>query len=1092
MSSESLPSELNSIKVRGARENNLKNVDVDIPSKKLTLFCGPSGSGKSSLALDVLYAEGQRRYVECFAPKVRAFLERFDKPDVERIEGLPPAVAITAPKSSINSHATVGSRSELYSYFKLLFSSIGTQKCLICGHEIKPYSPESVWQELLASRSGQKKLKAMICFCPHAARTESKTQVDFEETLLKQGYSNVIVCDDNYEMYDLDSPERIPSRVYNYAMLLEKAAVSDSSEYKSLLERLGLYFGASNENEGTLENAVLLPNCDLDRIKRTVEKRFKIQETPRPRFYVVVDRLEVAPRSESRAISSIETAFKMGNSQCWVFLQGAKESKQHLVVDVNDEKWSLVGFSQKRRCTACGIDYPVPEPNLFSCSAPSGACEACGGSGAIDAIDEDLIIPEKDRALAAGAVAPWRSSRRKRKRSARAENDQDKQSEKKPLSQYQRRLIEFVPGAEDELNRLATIESNRQKLQEEQLHMKSVQLETEPPVGSLPLDVPFQDLNHEQRTKLFKGVRNVATGINGFLIELLKEKYKMHIRVFLSKYTKSIPCPLCGGKRCREETLSVQFAGKTTYEFRNLTVNEALDALKSVTLSEDQERRAGAVYNQLCMRLEYLKNVGLGYLTLNRPLNTLSNGELRRVDLTKALGSDLVDMLYVLDEPTTGLHPTEISNLVKTLLDLRDRGNTVVVVDHAPEIIKAADKVVEFEGSGRDGGVVAFEGTPKELVKQEDSFTGRYLVNNGVEIRSRERYVPPHKIRMAGDVEDAPKLITEFLELSGATGRNLKGVDISLPLGTLCVVTGVSGSGKTSLVCDTLYPALCQKVNFGATASLEPLPFGMLGGYERLEEIILVDQTPIGRSLRSNPVTYLRIFDDIRAIYASIKEAKERGYTAGDFSFNIDGGRCTRCRGEGYIQEDMKFMADVYTRCPVCNGKRYKSRILDILDNTLNIADVLDLTAEEALVHFRSRFKEHPKIRKKLLNMIAVGLGYLKLGQPGSTLSGGESQRLKLAQRLSSPGRASVYILDEPSAGLYVSDVKQLVAVFNDLVDSGASLVVVDNSPELLRAADYIVELGPCGGEKGGFIVDAGSPEELVASGKSRAAKLIS
>ena len=1062
------------IRVRGARANNLKSVDVDIPYNRLTLFCGPSGSGKSSLALNVLYAEGQRRYVECFAPAARAILEKFDRPDVDYIEGLPPAIAVTAQPGVASARATVGVATETFDYLRLLFSSIGEQYCQICGREVRRYSPETIWKSLAERADGA---KATVCFTPHVSSFRG-SQEEFEENLRANGFHRVVV---DGETFNLDSPEGIPTYKYQTARVLQLASTPSEDEEAEALANYGLRREAipskyrqtadeandeeSQNDEDELTTRVLMLDSDGDhnRIKNYVKKSYEIRKTPTPRIYVVVDRIVIGKTDAKRAIDSLETAFKFGDSQCWVMLEGRRDpdtlaltdqtGEHDAVISVDDSEWTLAGFSGKRRCSICGVDYPEPEPNLFSYSTPSGACEMCGGAGVVTTFDEDRVIPDKRRTLANGAIAPWRTTPKKSVRSIQDVDDSysDEEESSAPSNiarqtQYQERLAQYVPSANDP--------------------------QTDAPI--VPLNVPFERLTRNQRHALFNGSPRLnIKGLNGFFSELMKEKYKMHIRVFLSRYQKSIPCLLCGGARFRREALSVRFANKTIYDFTSARVSDALRTLQGVKLTSEQEKRAGSAYRQLCLRLSYLERVGLGYLTLDRQLRTLSGGERRRVDLTKALGSDLVDMLYVLDEPTTGLHPSETQKLADSLLDLRDRGNTVVVVDHTPALVRVADKVVEFGESGDKGGQIVFEGTPEETLGNPTSLTGGYIAGKRPGVKTRGR-----------DVKHC-----EFLEITGATGYNLKNVNVSFPLGTLCLVTGVSGAGKTALIGGTLYPALCQKISVGSSSELQPLPFETLNGYERLEEVALVDQSPIGRSPRSNPVTYLRIFDEIRSLYADTPEAKARGYNAGTFSFNVEGGRCETCRGEGYVQADMKFMSDVYTRCPICDGKRYQATILDIVYRGLNISQALELTAAEAFAFFRGR----PKIQQKLRNMLDVGLGYLRLGQPGNTLSGGEAQRLKLALRLGTARKeASLFLLDEPTSGLHFSDVVHLTSVFNDLVDSGASLIVIDHSPILMRAADYIVDLGPGAGENGGRIVAEGTPEEVARVRESLTGQILS
>ena len=1082
------PENADCIRVRGARANNLKSVDLDIPRNKLTLFCGASGSGKSAMALKVLYAEGRRRYVECFAPSVRAFLEKFDKPDVDSIEGLPPAVGVAARQGKISPRATVGTATEIFNYLRLLFSAVGKQRCLSCGREVRSYSPDTAWDAIRRQSDG---IGALICFAPDPRTFKGRSVVEIEDELRANSFSRVVV---DGEIFKLDDPEGIPPAKFQTARLLQVAATRSDAESKSILADYGLRseseFKKSRRQEekedesseeqnddGKLSPRILMldPDEDHSRLKGYFERIDDVQKTPAPRIFVVVSRATIGKTSPDRVKEAIATAFKFGDSRCWVLFDSAPDDCEYQEsIQIDGKTTYPVCFSRSRRCSVCGVDYPELEPNLFSSSSPAGACEMCGGAGVVTTFDEDLVIPDKSRSLEDGAIAPWRTPPQKSLSDddGPVYDDYGREIEKSEESEEEKKKKEEEKKEVEKVAKEFLVDEESLTLYQRRLK-QYVSNETDPATGVLllPRKVPFSQFTNRQRRLLFNGSPQTgAKGINGFFAELLGEKYKMHVRVFLAKYQKPTECMCCHGKRFRKEALSVRFAGKTIFDCSTARVSDLLKTLREVALTKSEEERAGFVYRQICARLEYLERVGLGYLSLDRQIKTLSAGEIRRVDLTKALASDLVDMLYVLDEPSTGLHPLETKRLAKTLLELRDRGNTVVAVDHSPALLAVADKIVEF-GVDSEGGSVSFEGTPEELSASGASLTGGFLTG--------KRPIPVSRGR---DVKNC-----EFLELSGASGRNLKGANLSVPLGTFCLATGVSGAGKTSLICDTLFPALARKISVGSTSTVEPLPFDALSGYERLEEVKFIDQEPIGRSPRSNPATYLRIFDEIRAIYADLPDAKERGYKAKHFSFNVEGGRCETCRGEGYVQADMKFLSDVYTRCPICDGKRYKAPILEIRKRDLNIAEALNLTAQEAFVFFR----EYPKITHKLRNLIDVGLGSLEIGRPGNTLSGGESQRLKLAAELSSRKKATLFILDEPTSGLHFADVARLVSVFNDLVDSGASLLVIDNHPLLMRAADYIVEMGPGSGEDGGRIVVEGTPDELSRRPESQTGRVL-
>ena len=1084
------------IRVRGARVNNLASVDLDVPCGKLTVFCGPSGSGKSAMALKVLYAEGRRRYIDCFAPTIRALLEKFDKPDVDMIEGLPPAVGVAARQGKISPRATVGTATEVFDYLRLLFATVGKQRCLICGREIRSYSPDTTWDALSRQKEG---VGAMICFSPDLHSFEGRSVVEIEDELRKNSFSRVIVDD---EIFKLDDPEGIPSAKFQTARLLQDAAIHPEDESQTILAAYGLRqekefkkrrrqseedddASAEQNDDGKRSARILMldPDAGHERLKNYLARTSEVQKTPAPRIFVVVSRITIGRTSPDRVKEALATAFKFGDSKCWILFDSVPDESQcQETIKIDGKTTFPVCYSSARRCCVCGVDYPKLEPNLFSSATPVGACEMCGGDGVITTFDENLVIPDKTRTLDDGAIAPWRSqASAEPEKTAAAEDaataDSDSDSDSDAEAEADDALTQGEDadqGADDSVQREVEKDSDADWATTPYLKSlrKYVPIESDMTVGAtgLPLNVPFEELTSNQRRLLFNGSpQSGAPGINGFFSELLGEKYKMHVRVFLAKYQKPIPCLYCLGKRFRKEALGVTFADKTIYDCATSRVSELLATLRGVSLTKEEEERAGYVFRQILARLDYLERAGLGYLTLDRQIKTLSVGEIRRVDLTKALASDLVDMLYVIDEPSAGLHPSETKRLAQTLLDLRDRGNTVVVVDSSPAILEIADKVVEF---GIDSGAAAvrFEGTTRELLADPESPTSEFLTGaRGVSIPRR-------------DVKNV-----EVLKLSGASGRNLKDVDLEIPLGRFCLVTGVSGAGKKSLICDTLFPALARKLGANAANVDEPLPFKTLRGYERLEEVKFINQDPIGRSPRSNPATYLRIFDEIRSIYAETSDAKTKGFTAKRFSFNVEGGRCETCRGEGYVQADMKFLADVYTRCPICDGKRYNQETLDILYETKNIAQALDLTAQEAFVFFR----KYPKIARKLQYLKSVGLEQLQLGRPAVTLSGGESQRLKLAAELATRKKGTFFILDEPTAGLHFVDVARLIGVFNSLVDAGASLLVVDHNPLMMKAADYIVDMGPGAGDAGGRIVAAGTPDELARRGDSPTGRVL-
>ncbi len=1095
------------ISVRGARAHNLKSVDLDIPYYKLVAFCGVSGSGKSSLALDVLYAEGQRRYIESFSAYARQFLEKLERPDVDRVEGAPPAVAVTSRPLGQMSRSTVGTATETSDYLRLLFSKIGTPYCQSCGREVRRDSPQGIVDALNGLAEGT---RVLVAFSPSTESLRA-SKPDFEAEWKEKGFRRGVAMG---ESFNLDDPGGFPIQKYAEARLLYLAAAtpSDEEEFaeyglrsseeetdfdgakndgeldderldeaaaardvddesdefdavfadgvvddlgereaaeeaenaksKARRERKKTEDDAENDDENGFENAndgetktqsrllTIDPDGEDGALLQYLRRRNEIKKAPgAPPIYFVVDRAKIGKTSSERLFEAVETALAYGDSRCWIFAEGdatlktrdendetVERTRTGTPFELDGERWTLVGFSRRTRCEDCGVEFPSIEPKLFSFNSPLGACPCCEGFGNLMALDFDLIFPNKKRSIHDGAVAPWNSAA------------------------YRDNLKRFLAIA-DELG--------------------------------VRTRVPFSELTRKELNLLLNGSRRLGyEGLNGFFIRLQKQKYKMHIRVFLSRWRCYRTCPMCDGARLRQEALAVKIGGKSIHDLSSAPISQILKTLDSWELSPWKRKVGKIALEQTRARLKYLEQVGLGYLTLDRPMKTLSAGEQRRVSLTSTLGSNLVDMLYVLDEPTIGLHPQDTERLLESIEGLRDRGNTVVVVEHDETILEAADRVVEFgPEAGQGGGRVVFEGTIDEMKASPDSLTGSYLSGR----------------RVGGGIQRRRVLDGGFLELVGASGRNLKNVNAVFPLGVLCVVAGVSGAGKSSLVQETLYPALCSKLATDAAAP-KALPYEKLLGYDQLDEVALIDQSPIGRSPRSNPVTYLKIFDDIRALYAETPDAKAAGYNAGYFSFNVDGGRCNACKGEGFLAIDMQFMADVYVRCPLCNGRRYQQNILDVTYRGRNIAETLDMTAREAFSFFRGQ----PKIQQKLKRLCDVGLDYLRLGQPANTLSGGESQRLKLAARLSDARKGPcLFILDEPTTGLHFADVVQLLDGFNALLETGNSLIVVEHNLQTMRAADYIIELGPGAADEGGTIIAEGTPEQIAQNPDSKTGRFL-
>jgi len=917
------------IQLRGVAVHNLKQLNLDLPHRKLIVLCGVSGSGKSSLAFDTLYAEGQRRYIETFSAYTRQFLERLEKPAAERIDGIPPAIAVEQRPPSRSSRSTVGSATEANEYLRLLFARIARVFCVSCGREVRKESPQSVAEELAALPAGAKYLITYPVEC--------LTTGEVAETigaLQGAGVARVIWGDTTLNLAEA-RPERPP-------------------------------------RDG--------------------------------KVHVVVDRLTGGAARE-RVRDSLETAFRNGGI-CHVWystpFDGAKE------VALDGSLWYRRAHSNRFRCEECGREYPEPSPRLFSFNHAEGACPTCEGFGNVVEIDMDLVVPDPSKSLRAGAIAPWNTPA------------------------YAHELEELLALAKD---------------------------------YSIPVDVPYAELDERQRTLVYNGVpERKFGGLRGFFAWLERRKYKMHLRVYLSRWRSYQPCPTCHGARLKPEALAARVGGKNFAEILALKVSEAHAFLQSLTLTDAEQAVGRVMLDPLKARLGYLESVGLEYLTLDRTLRTLSGGEAQRVALTAALGSSLVNMLYVLDEPSVGLHPRDTERLVDVVTRLRDRGNTVVVVEHDEQFLQAADQLVEIGPSaGQRGGELMFQGTPQEMLTAPRSVTGDYLAGRRIISTPARRREPNHG----------------WIRLSGAQGHNLRDVTVEFPLGVLCVVTGVSGSGKSTLIEDTLYPALRRRLRRDAP---KPLEFRDVLGDGQLEDCQLVDQSPIGRSPRSNPVTYVKAFDEIRAAFAATGDAKLRNYTASHFSFNSADGRCATCEGDGYLAVDMQFLADVYMKCPQCHGRRYRREVLEIKYRGRDIADILEMTVREAFTFFRGQ----KKVQLRLKRLMDVGLDYICLGQPANTLSGGEAQRLKLAAYISAKRRGRcLFLLDEPTTGLHFADVAQLLDCFTALLDVGHSLIVVEHNLALVRAADYVIDLGPGAAEHGGRVVAAGTPEQVAQAKES-------
>ncbi|MBN1590595.1 MAG: excinuclease ABC subunit UvrA, partial [Pirellulales bacterium] len=834
------------ISLRGVEVHNLDCIDLDIPHRKLIVLCGTSGSGKSSLAIDTLYAEGQRRYIESFSTYTRQFLERLQRPECDHIDGIPPAIAVTSKNGSRSSRATVGTATETTDYLRLLLAKIGRVFCLECGKEVHRDSPQSAARALQELPSDTRYL---LCFrLPVAVGADREA---LAAGLKEDGFLRVVAGQRLVSLSDEPLPER------------DAAA----------------------------------PNGEDS-------------------FDVVVDRLQSGKVAEERLRDSLETAFAKGNGTCHVFVAAgdvAESPEKSCTID--GQSWRRIGFSTSLACEDCRIEYPTPEPRLFSFNSPLGACPECEGFGNVIDLDMEMVIPDPTKSIREGAVAPWNS-----------------------------------PAYSQELDALMELSHDY----------------------DIPVDVPFSELDDRSRRLVIEGVPDRKFGgVLGFFEWLQRRKYKMHVRVFLSRWRSYRTCPTCGGTRLRREATATRIGGRNMADLCAMKVQDATQFFRDLDLSEHERTVGRTMLDAVQARLHYLESVGLGYLTLDRTLRTLSGGEIRRVALTSALSSSLVNMLYVLDEPSIGLHPRDVDRLIEAIGELRDRLNTVVVVEHEEAIIRAADQVIEIgPGAGQRGGQVVFQGTPDEMAQAPNSLTGDYLAGRRCIRPSSRRREPEHG----------------WIRLAAARGNNLREITVEFPLGLLCLVTGVSGSGKSTLVQGTLYPALCRRLRKDAP---KPYPYDDVYGDGQIDEVIMVDQSPIGRSPRSNPVTYLKAFDEIRSVFAETIEARTRGFSASHFSFNVDGGRCSACQGEGQIAIDMQFLADVYMKCGECGGTRYRKEILDVKYRGRNIAEVLDMTVREAFTFFRGS----PKVQARLKRLIDVGLDYVRLGQPANTLSGGEAQR---------------------------------------------------------------------------------------------------
>jgi excinuclease ABC subunit A len=936
--------------IRGARVHNLKGISVEIPISSMTVVTGVSGSGKSSLAFDTIYAEGQRRYVESLSAYARQFLERMDKPDVDEVIGICPAISIRQKNSTRNPRSTVATQTEIYDYMRLLYARIGVTYCAKCGNAVTRDTPESIATEVLALPEGT---RFYVMFPASAGMEEFEaggSNGGGPGRKKKGAKTTGASLQTRIKAHLMSLMQRGFTRLYRDRRVIE-LSTPDSYEYDNF------------------------------------------EDT-----FVLVDRLLARPDVRSRLVDSAEVCYQEGHGQA--------------VIETAVEQPVRLYFSEQYECKACGLKYASPEPRLFSFNNPFGACPTCQGFGNTIGLDLDLVIPNRELSLAGGAIEPWM----------------------KPQYDWaQKELIKF---------------SRRE---------------------GIPTDVPFRQLSREQQNAVVKG-RNGFDGVLGFFDWLETKKYKLHVRVFLSKYRGYALCPDCGGARLRQEARLVRVGGKSLPEVCAMTSAEAALFFRDIEITPEHMGIASRLLEEIRSRLKFLNDVGLQYLTLDRLASTLSGGEAQRIQLATNLGASLVGALYVLDEPSIGLHPRDNERLIRILHNLRDIGNTVLVVEHEPEMMLAADRIIDIgPGAGELGGDVVFAGTPEKMMSGGQSLTGKYL-RGELEIKLPKQRRQPGK---------------RSIEVKAASEHNLKSINVTIPLGMMVCITGVSGSGKSTLVHDILYAGI-KKQRGEWTGHVGS--FARIEGSQFIDDVVLVDQSPIGRTPRSNPVTYIKVYDAIRDLFSQTREAQARGYDSSHFSFNVPGGRCERCEGNGVEIKEMQFLADVELVCEECKGLRFKPSLLEVKYKGRSIHDVLSMTVREALLFFSSV----NRVASRLRVLDDVGLGYLRLGQSATTLSGGEAQRVKLASYLSKrTSERTLYIFDEPTTGLHFDDINRLLAAFRQLIEAGGSIIIIEHNLDVIKSADWIIDLGPEGGDEGGNVVAEGPPEAIAENDASHTGRFL-
>ncbi|MFA6349603.1 MAG: excinuclease ABC subunit UvrA [Candidatus Omnitrophota bacterium] len=920
--------------ITGAKEHNLKNISLKLPRNKLIVFTGLSGSGKSSLAFDTIYAEGQRRYVESLSSYARQFLEQLQKPDVEDIQGLSPAIAIEQRGSGGNPRSTVATQTEIYDYLRLLFARIGIIHCYRCGHIIEKQSSQEIVEKILSLKNEAQ------------------------------------------------------------AIILAPLIKGRKGEYRDIFSQVQKAGFARLRIDGNI--------CEAS-------QKIKLEKYKLHNIEVVVDRLVIKPDIKGRLNDSIETALKVGKGTVIINVDGGLKGEGRWAKD------DLV-FNEQFACPKCGISYSEVEPRIFSFNTPYGACPVCNGLGTKPEFDPDLVIPDKEKSVNQGAIEVWKRGG-------------------KGYILYYRWLMRELADALD-----------------------------------FSLDTPFKSLSRSIQKAILFGTPEHAggkpfEGVIPHLERIFKQTESDYLKTEISRFMSTLPCPECNGARLKKESLSIVINSKNINQVANMSVKLAYQFFSELQLSKRETIIAEQILKEIIKRLKFCVDVGLDYLALDRKSSTLSGGEAQRIRLATQVGSGLVGVLYVLDEPSIGLHQRDNEKLIATLKSLRDLGNTLIVVEHDEATIKTADFVVDLgPGAGRYGGEIIFAGGQEQLLKSKESLTAKYLRG--------ELKIPLPDKRRVNDLKRCIRVI-------GAREHNLKNIDVSFPLGNFICVTGLSGSGKSTLVDEILYRSFSQRLY---KSKDKPGAHKMIKGVDLIDKVIVVDQSPIGRTPRSNPATYTGVFSHIRNIFSQLPDAKVRGYKPGRFSFNVKGGRCEACDGDGIKKIEMHFLTDVYVKCDVCKGKRFNAATLDIKYKGKSIADVLDMTVEEAM----ELFENIPQIKNTLVYLYEVGLGYIQLGQAATTLSGGEAQRVKLSSELSKRATGkTLYILDEPTTGLHFADVEKLISVLQRLVDKGNTVIVIEHNLEVIKSSDYIIDLGPEGGDKGGELVACGSPEELIKSKKS-------